>query len=47
MNKPFTQQPVIPKGWTGKLKDFNSWQKSLQTNIDKVRNTNIAQKLSA
>jgi hypothetical protein len=34
MKRTFTQQPVIPAGYTGR--DFNNWQKYLHTQIDKV-----------
>lgn len=48
MKKPTqTHTPVVPKGYTGQLKDFNRWQKSLQREIDRVKNTNIAVKLTA
>lgn len=34
MRRTFTQQPVIPTGYTGR--NFNSWQKYLQTQIEKI-----------
>jgi hypothetical protein len=45
MKSTFTQQPIIPMGWTGDLKHFNKWIKSLTKEVDKVRNTNVSQKL--
>ena len=29
-----TQQPIIPPGYTGR--DFNSWQKYLQKQLEKI-----------
>jgi hypothetical protein len=43
MKRTFTQQPVIPAGYTGR--DFNNWQKYLHTQIDKVAHPYIFKKL--
>lgn len=43
MKQVFTQQPVIPAGYTGR--DFNRWQKYLQAQIDKIKRTNVAKKM--
>lgn len=43
-----TQPPVIPIGWQAKPKDpakaFNRWQRMIQREVDKIRNTNVADK---
>lgn len=39
------QSTVIPKGWTGKTQSYNGWMMLLQKQIDKVMNTNLAEKL--
>ncbi len=33
MKQTFTQQPIIPNGYTGR--DFNNWQKYLQKQLEK------------
>lgn len=38
-----TQKPIIPKGYTGR--NFNAWQKHLQKQIDRIKNTNVSAKL--
>lgn len=39
----FTQAPVIPAGYTGR--HYNRWQKYLQAEIDKIKNTNVSKKM--
>jgi hypothetical protein len=34
MKRTFTQQPVIPQGYTGR--DFNNWQKYLHAQLDRI-----------
>lgn len=34
MKQTFTQQPIIPTGYTGR--NFNNWQKYLQKQLDKI-----------
>jgi len=34
MKRTFTQQPVVPQGYTGR--DFNNWQKYLHAQLDKI-----------
>jgi hypothetical protein len=41
--KTSTQKTVIPHGYTGR--NFNYWQKHLQKEIDKIKNTNVSAKL--
>jgi len=41
--KTSTQKPVIPNGWTGR--NFNLWQKHIQKKLDKIKNTNVSEKL--
>ena len=43
MKRTFTQQPIIPMGYTGQ--NFNSWQKYLQKQIDKIKKTNVNQRM--
>ena len=40
MKQKFTQQPTVPTGYTGR--DFDSWQKYLQEQIEKIRKMKIA-----
>lgn len=42
MKRTFTQQPTIPIGYTGR--DFKSWQKYLQDQIDKIKNIKLGRK---
>jgi hypothetical protein len=42
MKRTFTHQPIVPTGYTGR--DFNSWQKYLQEQIDKMTRPNIYKK---
>lgn len=41
-----TKQPVVPAGWTGDLKFFNRWVKSINKEVDKVMKTDVASKLT-
>ena len=34
MKQTFTQQPIIPTGYTGR--NFNDWQKYLHKQLDKI-----------
>jgi hypothetical protein len=34
MKRTFTQQPIVPTGYTGR--DFNNWQKYLHEQITKL-----------
>lgn len=43
MKQVFTQQPVIPAGYTGR--NFNAWQKHLQKQIDRIKKTNVSKKM--
>jgi hypothetical protein len=43
MKQTFTQQPIIPVGYTGR--DFNNWQKYLQAQIDKIKRTNVTKRM--
>jgi len=45
MKRTYTHQPVIPKGYTGR--SFNTWQKYLHTQLDKINGTTVVKKLSA
>jgi hypothetical protein len=45
MKQTFTQQPIVPTGYTGR--NFNSWQKYLQKQIDKIKNTNVTKRIVA
>lgn len=38
-----TQKTVIPVGYNGR--NFNAWQKHLQKQIDRIKNTNVSAKL--
>lgn len=38
---------VTPPGYTGIPKGFNRWQKSIQKEIDKIRNTDLHLKLKS
>jgi len=40
MKQTFTQQPTIPTGYTGR--DYASWQKYLQEQIEKARKARFA-----
>jgi hypothetical protein len=33
MKRTFTQQPIVPMGYTGR--DYNDWQKYLQKQLEK------------
>jgi hypothetical protein len=39
MKRTFTQQPIIPSGYTGR--NFNNWQKYLQKQIEKITRPNM------
>ena len=43
MKRTYTTQPVIPQGYTGK--NFNLWQKHLQKQLDKIKGTNVSEKM--
>lgn len=43
MKQTLTQPPVIPAGYTGLT--FNSWQKYLQQQLDKIKNTDLSKRL--
>ena len=43
MKQTFTQQPIIPIGYTGR--NFNNWQKYLQKQIDKIKKTNVNKRM--
>lgn len=46
MNKQLqTISPVIPKGYTGKLSDFNMWQLKIQKEIDRIKKTNVSERM--
>lgn len=43
MKPTFTQQPIIPTGYTGR--NFNNWQLYLQKQIDKIKRTNVKERM--
>jgi hypothetical protein len=45
MKQTSTNQPIVPIGYTGR--NFNSWQKYLQQQLDKVNKTTVSQKIRA
>lgn len=44
MKRTFTNQPVVPAGYTGR--DYNNWQKHLQKQIDKINGKRLVKELS-
>lgn len=44
MKQTSTNQPIVPIGYTGR--NFNSWQKHIQKQIDVIKQTNVSQKIN-